>query len=176
MAIRGDIDALPINGATGRPYDSEPAGVMHACGHDVHATWAIGAAILLSRHPASGDVVIVLQPAEEIGQGAAAILSSGELQDVAAIFGGHVDRRFEVGHVVTQEGPLAASWDAFEIEIIGKVAHGARQHEASDPVVAAAATIMELHKHVSRRPYPSRPVLVTVVSIQPGRPTVLIPN
>jgi len=176
VAIRGDIDALPINEDTGLPYASETEGVMHACGHDVHATWAIGAAILLSRHPASGDVVIVLQPAEEVGQGAAAILSSGELQDVAAIFGGHVDRRFEVGHVVAQEGPLAASSDAFEIEITGKGAHGARPHEASDPVVAAAATIMALQTLVSRKLDPSSPGVVTVGSIHAGRAGNIIPD
>ncbi len=65
-AIRGDIDALPIQEATGLPYTSEVPGVMHACGHDVHATWAVGAAMLLARHPARGDVLIVLQPAEEV--------------------------------------------------------------------------------------------------------------
>jgi hippurate hydrolase len=101
-AIRGDIDALPIQEATGLPYSSEVPGVMHACGHDVHATWAVGAAMLLARQPARGDVLIVLQPAEEVGNGAPAILESGALDGVAAIYGGHVDRRFPVGQVVAQ--------------------------------------------------------------------------
>ncbi len=74
VALRGDIDALPIQEATGLDYSSQNAGVMHACGHDVHATWAIGAAHLLARNPAQGDVLVVLQPAEEIGVGASAIL------------------------------------------------------------------------------------------------------
>src|SRR5687767_3661554 len=79
IAIRGDIDALPITEDTGLPFASQNAGVMHACGHDIHATWAVGAAALLAETPADGDAVIVLQPAEEIGRGAAAILDSGAL-------------------------------------------------------------------------------------------------
>ena len=117
VAVRGDIDALPIQEATGLPFASTAAGVMHACGHDVHATWAVGAAALLAAQPAEGDVLIVLQPAEETGKGAVAFLESGVLDNVAAIFGGHVDRRFEVGQIVADEGPLAASADTFEIEI-----------------------------------------------------------
>ncbi|HEX6408323.1 MAG TPA: M20/M25/M40 family metallo-hydrolase, partial [Gemmatimonadales bacterium] len=74
VAIRGDIDALPIEEATGLAFASSNIGVMHACGHDVHASWAIGAGLLLSNSPADGDVLLVLQPAEEVGEGAAAIL------------------------------------------------------------------------------------------------------
>src|SRR5690349_17345214 len=96
VAVRGDIDALPIEEATGLPFASSSPGVMHACGHDIHSTWAIGAALLLSRKPAQGDVLVVLQPAEELGEGAKAILETGALDDVRAIFGGHVDRRFAV--------------------------------------------------------------------------------
>ncbi|MGH7528680.1 MAG: M20/M25/M40 family metallo-hydrolase, partial [Gemmatimonadales bacterium] len=76
VAIRGDIDALPIQEATGLPFASELPGVMHACGHDIHATWAVGAALLLRKAPAEGDVLILLQPAEEAAEGAAAVLQS----------------------------------------------------------------------------------------------------
>jgi amidohydrolase len=82
VAVRGDIDALPIQEATGLEYASTNPGVMHACGHDVHATWTVGAAMLLLTDPAAGDVLIVLQPAEEVGAGAAAVLASGALEDV----------------------------------------------------------------------------------------------
>src|SRR5436190_1751417 len=99
IALRGDIDALPITEETGLPFASRTAGVMHACGHDVHATWAVGAGALLAANPAVGDVLIVLQPAEETGRGAAAVLESGALDGTTAIFGGHVDRRFPVGQV-----------------------------------------------------------------------------
>ena len=160
-AIRGDIDALPIQEATGLPYASEIPGVMHACGHDVHATWAVGAAMLLAKQPARGDVLIVLQPAEEVGNGAPAILESGALDGVTAIFGGHVDRRFPVGQVVAQAGPLAAAADAFSIEVLGKGAHGARPHEGIDPIVAAAAIVTAIQTIVSRRLDPGASAVVT---------------
>ena len=141
VAVRGDIDALPIQEATGLPYASVNAGVMHACGHDVHAAWAVGAARLLAEQPATGDVLVVLQPAEETGEGAAAVMETGALDDVSAIFGAHEDRRFTIGQVVAQPGPLAAAADVFEIELVGHGAHGARPHESADPVVCAAAMI-----------------------------------
>ena len=175
-AIRGDIDALPIHEATGLPFASEVAGVMHACGHDVHATWAIGAAMLLANRPARGDVLVVLQPAEEMGNGAPAILASGVLDEVKAIFGGHVDRRFPVGHVVAQAGPLAASADAFSIDVYGKGAHGARPHEGIDPIVAASAIVGALQTIVSRRLDPGAAAIVTVGSIHGGSAPNVIPE
>ena len=176
VAIRGDIDALPIAEATGLPFASMHAGVMHACGHDVHATWAIGAAIDLLRTPALGDVLIVLQPAEEIGAGASAILASGALDGVAAIFGGHVDRRFVVGEVIAEAGPLAASADSFTITLRGQGAHGARPHESADPIVAAAAVITALQTVVARRIDPARPAVCTVGSVHAGVASNVIPE
>src|SRR6185503_2556081 len=155
VAVRGDIDALPIQEATGLPFASTIPGVMHACGHDMHATWAVGAGALLAASPAEGDVLVVLQPAEETGKGALAVIESGALDGAAAIFGGHVDRRFEVGQIVADEGPLAASADMFEIELIGAGAHAARPHESRDPIVAAAAVISALQTIVSRRLNPA---------------------
>jgi hippurate hydrolase len=176
VAVRGDMDALPIQEATGLSFASTIPGAMHACGHDVHATWAVGAAALLAASPAAGDVLIVLQPAEETGQGALAILESGVLDGVAAIFGGHVDRRFEVGQVVADEGPLAASADTFEIELRGVGAHAARPHEARDPIVAAAAVISALQTITSRRLNPATPGVVTIGSIHAGSASNIIPD
>ena len=176
IAIRGDIDALPIEEQTGLAFASGTPGVMHACGHDVHATWAIGAAMQLLREPAESDVLIVLQPAEEIGAGAAAILASGALDDVATIFGAHVDRRFVVGEVIAEAGPLAASADSFTITVHGRGAHGARPHEAADPIVAAAAIITALQTVVSRRIDPARPAVCTVGSIHSGVASNVIPE
>jgi len=175
-ALRGDIDALPIEERTGLSFASQVPGVMHACGHDVHASWMIGAAIDLLREPAAGDVLLVLQPAEEVGAGARAIIASGALNGVAAIFGGHVDRRFLVGEVIAEAGPLAASADSYTIELHGRGAHGARPHEANDPVVAAAAVIMALQTIVSRRIDPSRPAVCTVGSIHAGVADNVIPE
>jgi len=176
VAIRGDIDALPIHEATGLPFASENPGVMHACGHDVHATWTVGAAALLAAQPADGDVVIVLQPAEETGEGALAVLESGALDDVRAIFGGHVDRRFVVGQVVAQAGPIAASADNFDIELLGRGAHGARPHESADPIVGMAALITSLQTIVSRSVNPALPAVVTVGVVSAGTAPNVIPD
>ena len=176
VAIRGDIDALPITEDTGLPFASQTAGVMHACGHDVHATWAVGAAALLAAEPARGDTVIVLQPAEEIGRGAAAVLDAGALEGVATIFGAHVDRRFEIGQVVADPGPLAASADTFEIELIGQGAHAARPHEARDPIVAAAELVVAIQTIVARRLNPATPGVVTVGQISAGNAPNVIPD
>jgi hippurate hydrolase len=176
VAIRGDIDALPIQEATGLPYASTHSGVMHACGHDVHATWAVGAAALLVAEPAAGDVVIILQPAEEVGNGALKMIEGGALEGVATIFGGHVDRRFGVGQVVADVGPLAASADIFDIELIGRGAHAARPHEAADPIVGAAALVLALQTIVSRRVNPAAAVVVTVGTIHAGTAPNVIPD
>jgi hippurate hydrolase len=176
VAVRGDIDALPIEEATGLDFASANRGVMHACGHDVHATWAVGAAALLASEPAHGDVLVVLQPAEEIGRGALAVLESGALDSVAAIFGGHVDRRFAVGQVVADDGPLAASADTFEIEIAGHGAHAARPQESRDPIVTAAAVVSAIQSIVARRLNPASPGVVTVGTIHAGTAPNVIPD
>ena len=176
VALRGDIDALPIHEDTGLPFASINPGVMHACGHDVHATWAIAATRLLLDSPAHGDVLVVFQPAEELGEGAREVLESGALDSVRAIFGGHVDRRFQVGQVVAQEGALAASTDTFHITITGAGSHGARPHESHDPIVGAAALVGALQTIVSRRLDPAQPGVVTVGTINAGTAANIIPD
>jgi hippurate hydrolase len=176
VAIRGDTDALPIEEATGLEFASSNRGVMHACGHDVHASWAVGAALLLSKAPAEGDVLVVLQPAEEVGEGAAAVLKSGALDEVKAIVGGHVDRRYELGQVVAHEGPVNASTDNFKIELQGQGAHAARPHESADPVVGAAALITAIQTLISRRLDPAVPGVVTVGTVHAGTADNIIPD
>jgi amidohydrolase len=176
VALRGDIDALPIQEATGLPFASINPGVMHACGHDVHASWAVAATRLLLDSPARGDVLVVFQPAEEVGEGARGILESGALDSVRAIFGGHVDRRFEVGQVVAQQGGLAASTDTFRITLTGAGSHGARPHESADPIVGAGALIGALQTIVSRRLDPAKPGVVTVGTINAGTAANIIPD
>ena len=176
VCIRGDIDALPIQEATALPFASVHDGVMHACGHDAHAAWAFGAAALLTEAPATGDVLVVMQPAEEVGEGASAVVASGALDDARAIFGAHVDRRFTVGQVVAQAGPLAASADAFEIELVGRGAHGARPHESSDPIVCMAAVISSLQTVVSRRVNPAIPAVLTIGMVSAGTAGNVIPE
>lgn len=176
VALRGDVDALPIQETTGLPFASRNAGVMHACGHDVHAAWTVAAAHLLSRRPAANDVLILLQPAEERAEGARAILESGALEGVAAIFGGHVDRQYPVGQVVAQPGPLAASTDLFEVVVSGSGGHGARPHETRDPIAAGAALISALYAQLPRRLASDRPTVVSVGSFQAGEAANVIPE
>ncbi|HEX5576068.1 MAG TPA: M20 family metallopeptidase [Gemmatimonadales bacterium] len=176
IVLRGDIDALPIQEATGLDFASTTSGTMHACGHDIHASWAIGAALLLAKAPAEVDVLVLLQPAEEVVEGAAAVLASGVLDGTAAIIGAHVDRRYEVGQVVAHQGAVAASTDNFRIELIGAGAHAARPHESADPVVGAAALITALQTLVSRRLEPGVPGVVTVGSVHAGTADNIIPS
>jgi len=176
VAIRGDIDALPIHEETGFDWASETPGVMHACGHDVHASWAVAAAGLLVATPAPGDVLVVFQPAEEIGTGAWAILESGVLDGVRAMFGGHADRRFAVGEAVVQPGPLAAASDLFEIELIGRAAHGGRPHEGDDPIVVMASLVLSLQTIVSRRINPAWPAVISIGTISAGTAPNIIPE
>jgi hippurate hydrolase len=176
VVLRGDIDALPIQEETELPYRSEVTGVMHACGHDVHAAWTVGAAHLLAALPARGDVLILLQPAEEIGEGARAVLESGALDQAAAIFGAHVDRRYPVSRVVAQAGPLASAADTFQIELIGRGAHAARPHEGFDPIPGAGALVTALQTIVSRRLAPGTSAVVTVGTLRAGSAPNVIPQ
>lgn len=176
IALRGDTDALPITEATGYTFSSKNPGVMHACGHDMHATWAVGAGMLLARNPAVGEVRIVLQPAEEVGEGAARILQSGLLDGVQAIFGAHVDWRYTLGQVVADAGPLAASTDTFEILFHGRGGHGARPQDTIDPVVAVSAFVMEVQTVVSRLLDPSLPGVITVGVLNAGSAPNVIPE
>jgi len=176
VAVRGDIDALPIQEETGVEFASENEGVMHACGHDVHATWAVGAACLLKSRPACGDVLILLQPAEESGMGAAAVLETGVLDGAKAIFGAHVDRRFAVGQVVAQPGSLAAAADTFCIELMGTGCHAARPHEGLDPTPGAGALIQALHAIIPRRLSPGTPAVISIGVLSAGTASNIIPD
>lgn len=176
VAVRGDIDALPIQEETDLPYASEADGVMHACGHDVHATWAAGAASLLAERPAAGDVLVVLQPGEETGEGAKRILSSGILDEARAIFGGHVDRDYEVGQVVVKPGPIAASADFFDITFRGQGGHAARPHETADPLAAAAAAVLQLNGLAPRTLEPDRHSALTVTRFRAGEARNVVPG
>jgi len=176
IALRGDTDALPITEETGLPFASQNAGVMHACGHDMHSAWAVAAGMLLKKHPAEGEVRLILQPAEEVGEGATKVIESGALDGVHAIFGAHVDWRFTVGEVVATAGPLAASTDTFEVVFHGRGGHGARPQDTLDPVIGLGAFIMEVQTLVSRRLDPGLPGVVTVGVVQAGIASNVIPE
>ena len=176
VALRGDIDALPITEETAVPFASRNPGVMHACGHDMHATWTVAAGMLLRKRPADGEVRLILQPAEEVGEGATKVLASGALDGVSAIYGGHVDWRFPVGQVVATAGALAASSDTFEVTFHGRGGHGARPQDTIDPVIGLGAFIMEVQTLVSRRLDPGQPGVVTVGVVMAGSASNVIPE
>jgi hippurate hydrolase len=170
IAIRADIDALPIQEETGLPYASDVPGVMHACGHDAHAAMLVGAAeILLSQSGTlPAPVRLIFQPAEELGSGAKSMVEAGALEGVGAIFGGHVDRHYPTGTVVAVNGTVNASTDGFRISIRGQQGHAARPHETVDTVVAGSLIVMAIQTIVSREIDPTHPSVVSIGTFEAG--------
>lgn len=168
IALRADLDALPIHEETGLPFASQNPGLMHACAHDGHTAMALGAAALLLQDPPPVSVRILFQPAEEVAEGARAMVADGALADVAQIFGGHIDRHYPVGTIAVQAGAMNASTDMFFITVRGRDGHGARPHEALDAVVVGSLLVTALQTIVSREIDPAHPSVITVGSFHAG--------
>ncbi|HZB10158.1 MAG TPA: M20 family metallopeptidase [Rubrobacter sp.] len=178
VALRADMDALPIEEETGLPFSSEIEGRMHACGHDGHTGMLVGAAHALSRlqDRLSGTVKFVFQPAEEGGGGGKVMVDEGVVEDVSSIFALHLWPGLPFGKVATKAGPIMAAADAFEMEIIGSGGHGAMPHLAADAVVIAAQVVTALQTVVSREVDPVEPAVLTVGEIGAGTAFNIIPE
>lgn len=178
VAIRADIDALPIEEQTGLPYASKVKGVMHACGHDFHTAALIGAAYLLkeSQTELNGTVRLLFQPAEELGGGAEQVIKDGQLDGVKAIIGLHNKPDLPVGTIGLKEGPLMASVDRFHIVLQGKGSHAAMPQNGKDPIASAAQLITALQTIVSRSVSPLKSAVVSVTKITGGSTWNVIPG
>ena len=170
IALRTDMDALPIAERTGFDYASETGGVMHACGHDCHMAMMLGTVRMLNdlRERLHGEVRIIFQPAEEISIGARDMIAAGALEGVDAIYAAHIWSEVDAGTISCEAGPRMAFTDWFRIDIEGVSAHGSMPHKGIDAIVIAAEIVDALQVIVSRRISPFEPMVITVGEIHGG--------
>ncbi len=181
VALRADLDALPVNDLTDDPWQSRVAGVAHACGHDVHTTALLGAAMALAETHAAGllpgRVRLLFQPAEEVMPGGAArLIDLGALDDVSRIFCLHCDPTLDVGKVGLREGPITGAADALGIRLAGSGGHTSRPHLTEDLTFALAKIVTELPAVLSRRLDPRTGVSVVWGRLEAGRAVNVIPD
>lgn len=182
VALRADMDALPIQEETGLPFSSRRPGVMHACGHDAHAAMLMGAAQVLQKHRKElrGTVRLLFQPAEEQCEGAKVMLEQGALDGVDAIFGFHIGTLLGAdipsGTVIAPSGCCMAAFDKFTIRVRGRGCHGSTPEKGVDPVNAAAHIVLSLQAITTREISAARSLVLTIGRIQGGDQYNIIPD
>ena len=177
IAMRADIDALPIKEESDVSYRSERSGVMHACGHDAHSAILLGTTLALYRaRPLPLAWRSIFQPSEEAGRGACEMVKQGALEGVDAIIALHVDPNLPVGKVAITPGPRTAFCQDFKIEIAGRGGHAARPHTTVDPIATAAHLVTLLYQAVPRQTDARQPVVITIGVIKAGHASNVIPD
>ena len=170
VALRADIDALPIEEKTELPFSSQNEGRMHACGHDIHTAVLLGTAKILSKNKDKfcGKVKLIFEPDEELLGGAERLIEKGAMKDASAVFGLHVRPELPKGHVQVKYGKSYAAADVFEVDVIGKSVHGAEPQKGIDALLIASHIVTALQTVVSRNLAPTESAVLSVCTFNAG--------